>query len=106
MAKARSWSPVGAPALLTLLFLPLAFGWIGPNPLYGYRTSRSISSSELWYQTNELAGWLGVGFSAAAMLINLCLLKSDRSERRQAVAWTVFTVALLAAAATAFSINR
>ena len=46
--------------LLTMvLSVPLIMGKIPPNPWYGYRTKRTLTSKEIWYPTNAYAGkWL------------------------------------------------
>lgn len=44
------------PVLATLYALPLVFGWVGPNPLYGFRNARTRSNRALWYSSNRSAG--------------------------------------------------
>jgi|SRR5665213_2141050 len=44
------------PILATLYALPLVFGWIGPNPLYGFRNRRTRVNRTLWYRANRIAG--------------------------------------------------
>jgi uncharacterized membrane protein len=44
-------------ALLAIIALPLAFGWVGPNRLYGFRTRATLSDRALWYSANTFAGW-------------------------------------------------
>lgn len=40
-------------AIIALTAVPLLFGWVPPNPYYGFRTPRSMSSPEAWYLANE-----------------------------------------------------
>lgn len=102
MRSVRPWlSAVGLPALSALLFAPLALRLIQPNRAYGYRTLESLSSPEAWYRANEIAGWLGIGCSVAALLINVYLVWSGRPG----LAWAVFVVAMLTCTATAFALN-
>ena len=44
------------PIVATLYSLPLIFGWIGPNPIYGFRNRRTHSNRALWYRANRIAG--------------------------------------------------
>ncbi len=44
------------PILATLYCLPLIFGWIGPNSIYGFRNERSRRDRETWYRANRIAG--------------------------------------------------
>lgn len=53
-------------ALITLLFLPLAFRPPSRNALYGYRTTRSMSSDAAWEYANKLAGRISLPFAACA----------------------------------------
>ncbi len=44
------------PILATLYSLPLIFGWVGPNAIYGFRNERSRRDSATWYRANRTAG--------------------------------------------------
>jgi len=44
------------PILATLYALPLAFGWVRPNAVYGFRNRRTRSDRTLWYRANRIAG--------------------------------------------------
>lgn len=44
------------PVLATLYALPLLFGWVGPNPIYGFRNDRTRANRTLWYRANRIAG--------------------------------------------------
>ena len=56
--------------LYTVLGIPLWLRRVGPNAAYGFRTAKTLSSPEIWYEVNALAGKLmtlfGIGFLAAA----------------------------------------
>ena len=43
-------------ALIALLSLPLIFGWIPRQSFYGARTSKTLSSDDIWYPANQFAG--------------------------------------------------
>ena len=45
--------------LLLALSLPLMYGRVPPNPLYGFRVPRTLRHPELWYPANAYSGrWL------------------------------------------------
>ncbi len=44
------------PILATLYSLPLIFGWVGPNAIYGFRNERSRRDRATWYRANRIAG--------------------------------------------------
>ena len=60
-------------ALIALVSLPLIFGWIPRQSFYGVRTSKTLSSDDIWYPANRFAG---LGF-----LVSSCIYF--------AVAWTI-----------------
>jgi uncharacterized membrane protein len=39
-----------------VLGVPLALGRIPPNSTYGFRTAKTLSSSEVWYAANRVQG--------------------------------------------------
>jgi len=61
--------------LIAALAVPLILGKIPPNPLYGFRTPRTLSDPAVWYPANAYAGrWLlGSGLSIAITAIALYL---------------------------------
>lgn len=57
------------PLLVLALFIPLVLGKVPPNNAYGFRTPKTLSSPDIWYPANRVAGW----FMGAAALISLCI---------------------------------
>jgi uncharacterized membrane protein len=50
--------PFFVPAsIILLLSLPLIFGLIPPNPIYGVRTAETLADRDLWYRANRYGGW-------------------------------------------------
>jgi hypothetical protein len=43
------------PAIIIILCLPMLLGLIGPNSYYGFRTAKTMSSSNIWYAANRSA---------------------------------------------------
>lgn len=44
------------PILATIYAVPLIFGWVGPNAVYGFRNQRTRANKALWYRANRIAG--------------------------------------------------
>ena len=59
-------------ALLAALAVPLIRGKVPPNPLYGFRTPRTLADPAVWYPANRHAGrWMlatGIAWLAAAVV--------------------------------------
>ena len=49
-------SLVGLGGSLALLGLPLVLGVVPPNPVYGFRTPRTLQDKALWYPVNRVTG--------------------------------------------------
>jgi uncharacterized membrane protein len=59
-------------ALLAAAGVPLILKLIPPNPIYGVRTERALSRSEIWYEVNRFGGWaLVIAAGVAALLLML-----------------------------------
>ncbi len=63
------------PALMVLFALPMVLGKIPPNPIYGFRTPKTLSSPDIWYPANRIAGWFMVAAGALVFCFNLLLWK-------------------------------
>jgi uncharacterized membrane protein len=64
----------GLPTILAILALPLRLGKVRPNSFYGFRTPKTMSSPEIWYQANRFAGQWMLAASSLTLLINFSLL--------------------------------
>ena len=42
--------------LFIILGIPLALNKIGPNGVYGFRTSKTLSDPQTWYAVNRIGG--------------------------------------------------
>jgi uncharacterized membrane protein len=67
---------VGAGLLLAVLAIPLILGKIPPNPVYGMRTSSTMSDPKLWYPANRYTGkWLfGTGIVVMISSVGLYII--------------------------------
>jgi len=52
-------------ALIAALSLPLIFGWIPRQSFYGARTSKTLSSDDIWYPANQ--------FTGVSLLVSSCI---------------------------------
>ena len=43
-------------ALLVLLCIPLVQRSVGPNPVLGFRTKKTLSDERIWYEANAYCG--------------------------------------------------
>jgi uncharacterized membrane protein len=60
--------------------LPLALRKVPPNPLYGFRTRKTMSDPHTWYEANHLGGIALIVASVAALIgWALLMLLLDRS---------------------------
>lgn len=62
-----------APLAIVVLSVPLMLEWVPRNPIYGFRTPRTLSEDRVWYPANRVAGialgCAGMIWLAAAYLI-------------------------------------
>ncbi len=86
-------------AIIAATALPLLFGWVPPNPYYGFRTPRSMSSPEAWYRANEIMACYLLASQALGLLakqhVSAALISRwGRDESTWATPW-VCAAALL-----------
>ena len=61
------------PLLALGLSIPLILGKVPPNDTYGFKTSKTLSSPEIWYPANRAAGWFMVAAAVMSICFNLAL---------------------------------
>ena len=86
-------------AIIALTAVPLLFGWVPPNPYYGFRTPRSMSSPEAWYRANEIMACYLLASQVLALrakrfLTEALIARWGRDEATWATPW-VCAAALL-----------
>jgi uncharacterized membrane protein len=63
----------GSGLLLVLVSLPLLWGKVPPNPLYGFRVRATLENPAIWYPANKFAAkcliWTGVVVAGAALIL-------------------------------------
>ena len=81
------------------LSIPLIFQLVPPNGVYGFRTSATRASADIWYSANTFMGWAlvaGAVVSAATLLV-----QPATAKRWQLLA--TFLVPLFVAVAASFA---
>lgn len=68
--------------LMIVLGVPLWLGWVHPNLLYGFRTSRTLADPKLWYPVNADSGkrLIGAGLTIIAGAIGFYFVPRWRVE--------------------------
>ena len=85
--------------VIALTAVPLVFGWVPPNPYYGFRTPQSMTSPEAWYRANKImACYLlasqGLALGAKRYITEALVARWGRDEATWATSW-VCAAALL-----------
>lgn len=93
------------PVIATLYALPLLFGWVGPNPIYGFRNARTRANRALWYRANRIAALAILAAMACAVALEFSIpaLRETRAGHMSSVliqisgivianAWTTFRI--------------
>jgi hypothetical protein len=66
-------------ALIAVISVPLILQLVPPNGIYGFRTSLTRSTPEIWYSANAFMGWALLIASGISMAL---LLKLPETEKR------------------------
>ena len=61
------------PLVVVASSIPMILGKVPPNRIYGFRTARTLSSPEVWYPANRVAGWFMVAAAVVSICFNLAL---------------------------------
>jgi uncharacterized membrane protein len=95
------WMYVGSGGLLALLSLPLLWGKIPPNPLYGFRVPATLANRELWYAVNRYAAkrLLVTGLVVPAAAVALTFIPGLTVDAYALACLGMFVVAFSAAVA-------
>ncbi len=92
------------PVVATLYSLPLIFGWIGPNPLYGFRNRSTYSNRALWYRANRIAGIAIVIAMAFCVAVEFSIftLRTTQAGHLTAIIIQISGIIIIANAFTTF----
>lgn len=75
------------PVVIIAISIPMVLGKVPPNGLYGFRTPKTLSSSEVWYPANRMSGWFMIGAGVLGLGANLLLVTRADEEPRRLVFW-------------------
>jgi len=73
-------------ALILTASIPLVFGVIPRNRIYGIRTRKTLSDDSVWYRANRFGGWMLITASIFSLLLS-ALAPYDNPEK-----FTVWTL--------------
>jgi uncharacterized membrane protein len=66
---------IGFGLVLALTALPMWFRLVPPNAWYGFRTAKTLSCRQIWYEINQTAGrdlfFAGIAISTGAVLLSI-----------------------------------
>src|SRR5438874_2180687 len=60
-----------AAGVFLALGIPCSRGWVRPNPLYGFRTRKTLQDADVWYATNRVAGYWGIVTGMVAAVVSI-----------------------------------
>lgn len=93
-------------ALFALVSLPLIRGRVPRNPLYGFRTPKTLSSDDIWYPANRYAGRALFRAGLATLAGSLVLLPFAARLSVDAVAYVGLALTLLPLGVALYGIFR
>src|SRR5262245_30602375 len=96
-AERYRWQLVASCVLIAAISVPLIFRMVPPNGVYGFRTSLTRSSSDIWYQANAFMGWV---LLAAALASGTALTMLPANAKRWQLYLTFLGPVLCAVAAS------
>lgn len=98
------FGPIGATLWFTvvgvtfvLLGLPLKHEKVPPNWFYGFRTPKTLSSNEIWYAVNRVAGIDMIRAGVVITAVSLILLGLRNWIAPEAAIFALLTVSIVMA---------
>jgi uncharacterized membrane protein len=80
-------------AVFILVSVPLVFGWVPRNPIYGYRTRTTLDNDAVWYKANA---YFGLRFAIACLVSMASAAVLYRWQGLEPLTYLQTTVVLLA----------
>jgi uncharacterized membrane protein len=90
--------------IIAVASVPLILGVVPPNDFYGFRTRRTLASSELWFRANRFAGV--ALFIAALISAAVFLAMPEYASGRSLAGLFVLVTPLIVAVALSFAYVR
>jgi hypothetical protein len=89
---------IAACVVMAMISLPLMLKVVPPNGAYGFRTSLTQSSPEIWYPANAFMGW---ALFVAAVVSAIVLITLPGTARRWLL-WAAYLGPIVAAIVASF----
>ena len=89
--------------LTALTSIPLALGWVPPNPFYGFKTRFTRSSPAVWYPANA---FVGRGMLAASLFSAVILYMKPFALRDAWIEALVVVLPIMLVLAAGFAYLR
>jgi SdpI/YfhL protein family len=102
-AERYRWQLVASCVLIAAISVPLIFKLVPPNGVYGFRTSLTRRSSDVWYQANAFMGWTLV---VAAVVSGTVVTMLPRTAKRWLLLAAFLGPMLCAVAASFIYLHR
>lgn len=91
---------LGIGILIIALAIPMILEKVKPNPIYGFRTKKTLSDEKIWYPANKysgkamiLAGLFLASASAGVMALNMKFnLLTEHQPAAVMAIWGIFTM--------------
>jgi len=74
------------PLLFVVLGIPLVLDLVPPNIYYGFRTTKTLSSPDIWYKINHLLGWGLIVAGITSALVSVGISHYHKGEISRTVA--------------------
>jgi hypothetical protein len=104
MAEQRyRWQLIASSVVIAAISIPLVLRLVPPNGVYGFRTTLTRSSADIWYPANAFLGWaLLVGSVTSAGILAILPM----TAKRWLLVVTFFVPILVAVAASLMYLER
>ena len=91
-------------AIIAVASIPLMLNVVPPNPIYGFRTPRTLANRDLWFRANRFAGC--ALFIASAASAGVFAVRPEYASGRSLAGLAVFLAPLGAAVAASVAYAR
>ncbi len=81
--------------IVVLLGIPLYFRKVPPNRFYGFRTGRTLSDPQVWYEVNRVTGgWMVITGAATAAVATWAERNGYRVDKAATIDLCVFSIGM------------
>lgn len=97
------------PLFIVALAIPLVLRLVPPNSLYGFRTTKTLSSPEIWFPANRASGLFLIGGAVLSAVFNVILWTQSAWPESKLVLWMANSIgvsALLSLAASLLYLRK